>query len=78
MTSNIGKLFESSVNPEGSKTKMSGGSGSGGFESSVNPEGSKTAALLTVISDLFESSVNPEGSKTYKVKPRQVLCLRVV
>ena len=37
-------MFESSVNPEGIQTVISGGNVNNGFESSVNPEGIQTKA----------------------------------
>ena len=71
-------MFESSVNPEGSKTEFTDGESKSGFESSVNPEGSKTYNPIDGAICLFESSVNPEGSKTTGKSFHARACLRVV
>ena len=58
----VGRLFESSVIPSGSKTFLLLNSYLVLFESSVIPSGSKTALTPTLPSTQLESSVIPSGS----------------
>ncbi len=59
------RLFERSVNPEGSETTYPLSYTLIMFERSVNPEGSETASGNITNATEFERSVNPEGSETF-------------